>query len=233
MKRIRLTEVELVNIIKHVINEVGERNNIPIPHYYNPAVSTRVAEKPRRILPQTRQKPKQQSKPQLQQQQSPQPQQQTNTFSQLYTPSDSILTQIKQFEGWHQGWQKDPKGLPTTGWGFLQTPQLKKRFPNGMTKPQADNYFYGEIIPSMTTTFRDSVPNITHYNQNQLDALFSLFYNIGPTGFTTKSPKLQRALASGDVPNILKEMNHGENDPAAPGLAKRRNFERQLFMTPV
>lgn len=223
MSKIRLTEQELIRMIEHVINEVGE-------DYYTYPDRSRVVpitntETWDYTPPQQPQKPQQQSQPQQQTY--------TNNNALNYTPSDSILTQIKQFEGWHQGWQKDPKGYPTTGWGFKQTPQLKKRFPRGMNKTQADNYFYNEIIPSMTTTFRDSVPSIGNYNQNQLDALFDLFYNVGPKGFTSKSPKLQNALANGDTQTILKEMNHGENDPAAPGLAKRRNFERQLFMTPV
>lgn len=230
MKRIRLNEHDLIRLIENVLNEVGEHNK-QLPHYYNEPDKTRVAQRyyPPLQPPKPKPKQRQQTTPKPQ----PKPQEQPQQYVKNYTPSDSILTQIKQFEGWHQGWQKDPKGLPTTGWGFLQTPQLKRRFPNGMTRPQADNYFYNEIIPSMTNTFRNSVPNITHYNQNQLDALFSLFYNVGPTGFTTNSPKLQMALANGDVKNILKEMNHGENDPSAPGLARRRNFERELFMTPV
>ena len=151
----------------------------------------------------------------------------------VYKPSQHLLEQIKSYEGWHEGWVDDGKGNPTTGWGYKITPSLKKAFPHGMTKPQADRYFIETAIPERVRDFRQSVPCIRFYNQNQLDALFDLFYNVGITGFTTKSPKLMEALKRRDIKQILANMDHDYNDAAVPGAKKRRDWERNLFMKPV
>lgn len=151
----------------------------------------------------------------------------------VYEPSKSCLDNIKKYEGWHEGWQKCPNGHPTTGWGFIQTPSLLKQYPNGMTKQEADAYFFNIAIPERVQQFRDCMKDMMFYNQNQMDALFDLVYNIGLGSFKDKSPKLQKALKTRDLNNILAEMNHGENDRHAPGLKRRRNDERILFMTPI
>lgn len=156
-----------------------------------------------------------------------------------YYPSQSILDKIKEFEGWHggfdkngnpkPGWQNDGKGNPTTGWGFKIDNILKKEYPQGMTMQQADNYFINTAIPERVQQFRKSVPNINKYNQNQLDALFDLFYNIGITKFTAGSPNLQNALANMDYETAIAEMDHDYNNDDVPGARKRRDYERQLF----
>ena len=125
-----------------------------------------------------------------------------------YYPTQATIDNIKENEGWHQGWQTragDPN--PTTGWGFKQTPELKKRFPNGMTKQQADKYLIEEAIPQRIVLFEQATPRFNTYNQNQLDALFDLYYNVGHDGYTSKSPKLQQALQDRDIPGILDNMD--------------------------
>ena len=150
-----------------------------------------------------------------------------------YEPSEACLKNIKQYEGWHEGWKKDPKGYLTTGWGFKQTRELLKLYPKGMSRQQADDYFINTAIPERVKQFRDCMKDIMFYNQNQMDALFDLLYNVGFVGFTKDSPKLQKALRERDIENILKEMNHGETDEDAPGLKVRRDKERALFMKPI
>lgn len=150
-----------------------------------------------------------------------------------YYPSDEILEYIKNTEGWHQGWVDDGKGNLTTGWGFKITKELKRKYPNGMTKEQANTYFKEVAIPERVKDFKESVPNINKYSQRQLDALFDLFYNVGVTKFTKGSPNLQLALKNKDVKKIIKNMDHGYNDAKLPGLKIRRDFERDLFMQDV
>lgn len=150
-----------------------------------------------------------------------------------FFPSDDILNYIKSAEGWHQGWKNDGKGNKTTGWGFKITPLLKKNYPNGMTKEQADKYFLHTAIPMRVKEFIEAVPNIDQYTQNQLDALFDLFYNIGYGKFTKGSPSLQRALKNYDIDKIVDNMDHDYNNRRFSGAKKRRDFERELFMKDV
>lgn len=150
-----------------------------------------------------------------------------------YYPSDEILEYIKQAEGWHEGWKNDGKGNPTTGWGFKITKKLKKRFPRGMSKKQADKYFAEEAIPERVELFKKAVPNINSYSQKQLDALFDLFYNIGYRKFTEESPNLQLALRELNPEEIIKQMDHDYDNPDLPGIKIRRDFERDLFLQDV
>lgn len=150
-----------------------------------------------------------------------------------YKPSDEILDYIKKAEGWHQGWKNDGKGNPTTGWGFKVTKELKKKYPNGMTKEQADKYFLEVAIPKRIDEFRKAMPDQQKYTQKQLDALFDLYYNVGYGTFTKGSPKLQTALEKGDYDAIVAEMNHDYDNKKLPGLRIRRDFEKELFMYDV
>lgn len=147
-----------------------------------------------------------------------------------FYPSDDILDYIKKAEGWHKGWENDGKGNLTTGWGFKITPELKSKYPNGMTKEQADKYFTDVAIPSRVKEFVGCVPSIEKYTQPQLDALFDLFYNVGYGKFTKGSPALQIALSNCDFETIVKEMDHDYNNKKVPGAKIRRDYERDLFM---
>ena len=150
-----------------------------------------------------------------------------------FYPSDDILEYIKRAEGWHKGWKDDGKGNRTTGWGFKITPELKKKYPNGMTKDQADKYFKDFAIPNRVKLFIKAVPSIEKYSQNQLDALFDLFYNVGYGKFTKGSPSLQVALDKCDFDAIIKEMDHDYNNKRVPGAKIRRDYERDLFMQDI
>lgn len=147
-----------------------------------------------------------------------------------YYPSDEILEFIKKSEGWHKKWEKDPKGIKTTGWGFRYTSDLAKKYPDGMTREQADRYFNDVAVPERVKLFRKSVPNINSYTQRQLDALFDLYYNVGHKTFKFGSPKLQKALAEVDYDSIVKNMDHDYNRKNMSGARVRRDFERELFM---
>ena len=147
-----------------------------------------------------------------------------------WTPSKNILNKIKEFESWHQGWVDTKDGHFTTGWGFVQTPELKRKYPNGMTRQQADAYF-NQLIPQMATRLAQLTPNWDRLNANQRDALFSAFYNIGEGTYRNKSPKFQKALQEMNWKEAANQMDWGYNQ--FKGLQKRRDYERQLFLTPM
>jgi hypothetical protein len=107
------------------------------------------------------------------------PQQQANTATtkqkpeqtkKPYTPSSHLIDFIKSYETFHDGWIDDGDGNPTTGWGFKITPELKKKFPNGMHRdkngntPEADAYLI-KYINSSLDEFRKSTPNLNKLPQ--------------------------------------------------------------------
>lgn len=150
-----------------------------------------------------------------------------------FFPSEDMLEYIKSAEGWHQGWKDDGKGNKTTGWGFKITSGLKNKYPNGMTKEQANEYFLNVAIPTRVEQFIGAVPSIEEYTQNQLDALFDLFYNVGYGTFTKGSPNLQIALKNCDYEKIVQEMDHDYYNKRMSGAKKRRDYERALFLKDV
>lgn len=85
----------------------------------------------------------------------------------LYEPSTEMLKKIKKFEGFHNGWVEDTNGYPTTGWGFKETRQLKRDYPKGMTKTEADEYFLNVAIPERVQQFRRCMKDKMFYNQNR------------------------------------------------------------------
>lgn len=150
-----------------------------------------------------------------------------------YVPSPEILEYIKQAEGWHEGWKNDGKNNPTTGWGFKQTKDLKTQYPNGMTRDQADKYFIEVAVPERVSRIQALTPNWESLNQNQRDALFDAFYNVGEWTYTKGSPKLQEALRTLNHEEVMRQMDWDYNNTSLRGAKKRRDYERELYRKPV
>ena len=144
-----------------------------------------------------------------------------------YIPSDSIKDYIKGTEAFRSNWYKDANGIDTVGYGFTGS-KVKELYPNGMTKQQADNYFDG-LVTRFARRMSQLTPNIDRLTQNQKDALFSYFYNIGEGTYSKKSPKMQKALQDMDWDAVVQNIDAGYNDKKNPGLKKRRDYERALF----
>ena len=151
--------------------------------------------------------------------------------SMVYTPSNSIIEYIKNTEGFSPVWYKDGNGVDTIGYGFTGE-EVKKLFPNGITKEQADKYFSESLAKRVKVLQRDT-PNWDVLNQNQRDSLLSYHYNIGEGSYRNKSPKMQKALREKDWKTVTENIDFGYNDSANRGLRKRRDYERALFNTPV
>lgn len=149
---------------------------------------------------------------------------------QPYEPSKEIIDYIKSTEGFRDKWYQDGKGIWTVGYGFTGS-KVKKLFPNGMTREQADKYFADSLNVRKQILERDT-PNWDSLNQNQRDALLSYHYNIGE-GKYRNSPNMQKGLEEKDWDTVSKNIDAGYNDKKNPGLRKRRDYERNLFNTPV
>lgn len=148
-----------------------------------------------------------------------------------YVPSDSIKEYLKKTEAFRSGWYKDGNGIPTVGYGFTGK-KVKELYPNGMTKAQADAYF-DNLVNQSAVRMSQLTPNIDKLTQNQKDALFSYFYNIGEGSYSKGSPKMQEALRNMDLDTVVQNIDAGYNDVKNPGLKKRRDYERALFQSDI
>ena len=144
-----------------------------------------------------------------------------------YTPSKEIIDYIKKTEAFRDKWYKDGNGIDTIGYGFTGS-QVKKLFPNGITREQADKYFADSIAKRAVILARDT-PNWDSLTQNQRDALLSYHYNIGEGSYRNKHKNLQKALTEKDWETAIANIDAGYNDKKNPGLRKRRDYERALF----
>lgn len=147
-----------------------------------------------------------------------------------WKPSENILKYLKSWEKFKPELYDDKKGNITIGYGF-HLPHLLKKYKNGITVEEADKEFEG-VVNTFVPEFIRRTPNFKNLNNNQRDALFSLFYNTGGPKYS-KSPMLFKYLKEGDYDKAVKEINHNENEKGMGGQKKRRAFERRVFSTPT
>lgn len=147
-----------------------------------------------------------------------------------WKPSENILKYLKSWEKFEPELYDDKKGNITIRYGF-HLPHLLKKYKNGITVEEADKEFEG-VVNTFVPEFIRRTPNFKNLNNNQRDALFSLFYNTGGPEYS-KSPMLFKYLKEGDYDKAVKEINHNENEKGMGGQKKRRAFERRVFSTPT
>lgn len=147
-----------------------------------------------------------------------------------WKPSENILKYLKSWEKFEPELYDDKKGNITIGYGF-HLPHILKKYKNGITVEEADKEFEG-VVNTFVPEFIRRTPNFENLNNNQRDALFSLFYNTGGPEYS-KSPMLFKYLKEGDYDKAVKEINHNENEKGMGGQKKRRAFERRVFSTPT
>lgn len=147
-----------------------------------------------------------------------------------WKPSENILKYLKSWEKFEPELYDDKKGNITIGYGF-HLPHFLKKYKNGITVEEADKEFEG-AVNTFVPEFIRRTPNFKNLNNNQRDALFSLFYNTGGPEYS-KSPMLFKYLKEGDYDKAVKEINHNENEKGMGGQKKRRAFERRVFSTPT
>lgn len=147
-----------------------------------------------------------------------------------WKPSENILKYLKSWEKFRAKPYDDGEGNITVGYGF-NLPTLFKKYKKGITEEQADKEFAG-VVNTFVPEFRRLTPNFDSLNNNQRDALFSLYYNAGADTYM-KSPMLFKYLKEGDFDKAVKEINHDEWKDDMDGQKKRRAFERRVFSTPT
>lgn len=147
-----------------------------------------------------------------------------------WKPSENILKYLKSWEKFRSKPYDDGEGNITVGYGF-NLPHLLKKYKKGITEEQADKEFAG-VVNTFVPEFRKLTPNFDSLNNNQRDALFSLYYNAGADTYM-KGPMLFKYLKEGDFDKAVKEINHDEWKDDMDGQKKRRAFERRVFSTPT
>ena len=128
----------------------------------------------------------------------------------------------------------DPVGIPTIGYGstFNFDENRKVKIGDKITQEKAVEWLRKEtanIVPQIKKLV------IVPINQNQLDSITSLVYNIGIGNF--KSSTLLRLLNAGaskeDVAAQFLRWNKGTvrgQKVELPGLTRRRKEEKDLFL---
>lgn len=135
----------------------------------------------------------------------------------------------------------DPVGLPTMGVGHLLTDEEKAKYPVGSVITRGVSQ---EFLERDLRRFENAVNTLVKVpiNQNQFDALVSFAFNVGEGERNPKTGKYNGFRGS----SVLRHLNNGDYEKAAnaflswnkskgkvlPGLTRRRNEERALFLTP-
>jgi len=139
--------------------------------------------------------------------------------------SENCINLIKEFEGYKlKPYKLAEEEYYTVGYGhYGQDVNPNKKY----TKKEVEALLYEDVQRFMTGVLR--YDKLYHFNQNELDALVSFAYNVGSIdGLTAKGSRSRKEIAY-----FMRKYVKGSNGVTLEGLVKRREKERELFLTPV
>jgi lysozyme len=145
--------------------------------------------------------------------------------------ADKGLALVIEFEGEILKVYDDGFGYPTAGVGHLLTPAEKRSMPIGtrITRQQSRSWLKQDIHEAEAAVNSSITVPIT---QNQFDAMVSLAFNIGVAGFKRSSVvRNLNARHFAKAADSFLSWNKVKGKPVK-GLTRRRNAERNLFLTP-
>lgn len=132
---------------------------------------------------------------------------------------------IERNEGLRLEAYRDVRGIPTIGYGHTRDVHMG----DSITVNQAESFLADDLADAEHCVSRNAPESIT---QNQFDALVSFVFNLGCARFAGSTLLLK--LRAGDIEGAADEFRNwtraGTQHP--PGLIRRRDEERQLFLTP-
>ena len=147
--------------------------------------------------------------------------------------SPATINLVKHYEGFRSYAYMDTSGHPVIGYGQSRINGRKVRIGQRISRAEADAALVTELY-NIQRLVESKVK--VKLNPNQLGALTSLVYNAGIRIVTNST--LIRKLNSGDYQGAADEFlrwnkahQRGRLVPLA-GLTRRRQAERQLFLTP-
>ena len=139
--------------------------------------------------------------------------------------SENCINLIKEFEGCKlKPYKLAGEEYYTVGYGhYGQDVNPNKKY----TKKEVEALLYADVQRFMTGVLR--YDKLYHFNQNELDSLTSFAYNVGSIdGLTAKGSRSRKEIAY-----FMRKYVKGSNGQTLEGLVKRREKERELFLTPV
>jgi len=138
--------------------------------------------------------------------------------------SEEGIKLIKSFEGCKLQAYQDGGGVWTIGWGHTSGVKMG----DTCTQAEADALFDMEI-----DLYQEAVSALIKapVMQCELDAMVSLAYNIGVSAF--KNSTLLKLVNKMDYLGASLEFGkwNQDNSKVIPGLVRRREAERKLFMS--
>ena len=152
------------------------------------------------------------------------------------TINRAALALIKEFEGFRAQTYIDAVGVPTIGYGTTAAAGVGIVPSMGMTITEAQASAY--LLKAVERFAAQIGPKITRpISANEFGAFVSLAYNIGPGAFIGSSAlrKFNAGDKAGAADALLlwnKGTVHGRK-VVLPGLVRRRQAERALYLTPV
>lgn len=139
--------------------------------------------------------------------------------------TESTFNFITGFEGKRHKAYRDSRGLLTIGVGHLIKPNEQWMITATLTDEQVEDLFKSDLRwcdDAVATSVRVSL------NQNQMDALYSLCFNIGADHF--KQSEVVQHLNKNDY---NRAANAFMNWVTPPVLIPRREKEKELFLRAI
>ncbi len=136
---------------------------------------------------------------------------------------DKAKQLIKQFEGLYLKAYVCPAGKLTIGWGHIVLPGE----PKIITIEQAEMYLSADVKKAESVLRVVKVP----INDNQKSALISFIFNLGAGAFSTSTllKMLNKKDYTGASDQLLRWVY--AKGKKLPGLVRRREAERKLFLS--
>ncbi|WP_144870802.1 lysozyme [Hyella patelloides] len=158
----------------------------------------------------------------------------TTTKPQSPLISNSTIALVKEFEGFRSAAYLDTDGTPIIGYGQSRIDGRKVRLGDYISYPVADAALKAEL-----KTIQKEILSVikVNLNSNQLGAVTSLAFNTGV--HSIKKSTLVRKINQQDYNGAAKEFLRWDKGKIRgqlvriQGLTRRRNREKQLFLTPT
>ena len=139
--------------------------------------------------------------------------------------SENCINLIKEFEGCKlKPYKLAGEEYYTVGYGhYGPDVNPNKKY----TKKEVETLLISDLQRFVKGVLR--YDKLYHFNQNELDALVSFAYNVGSIdGLTAKGSRSRIEIAY-----FMRKYVKGSNGQTLDGLVKRREKERELFLTPI
>lgn len=142
----------------------------------------------------------------------------------------ATLDLIRKFEGERLRAYRDPVGLLTIGVGHLVKKGEPYKLGQMITAEESERLLRKDLEVAERAV-RKGVTALL--NENQYGALVSFVFNLGAGNFNRST--LRKKVNAGDLEGAALEFLKWDKagGKVLPGLTRRREAERQLFLTPA